>query len=310
MSTCKHAKQVRAIMVAITATLVSINVQAASIDYTWTGAAEDGNWNTPENWDSPGIPVDQSAGDSGLNGDMIITFSGNNLPSLSVPNMGGGASLTQLTPVLKILNGGTINLTYQNHGIYRRYEDGISLQVGDGIGGASNVIVNIASVDHNGFNLCKDGTGLYSTNIVYSDGVLNTPQEYYMTVNANRHGILVIDGGEVNVGRNMDGFSGYDSTVGTQSKVILKNGGTLVVASALREFQASAITVDFQGGGCSLAAKYSSGDNFASFSAVTNAINTTFISTTGNDIEASDLGASGFEVKTLMPPEGTVISIQ
>ena len=84
------------------ALLLAPMAQAATINYTWTGGAADGDWTNAANWDGAGVPVDQNVGNTKLTGDMTIAFTGAaaNMPNgTNMPGLGGGYK--QITDIIR-----------------------------------------------------------------------------------------------------------------------------------------------------------------------------------------------------------------
>jgi len=114
----------------------------ASPVYTWNGTA-DGDWNNAANWDASGVPVDQSAGLAGLNGDMDIIFDADG-PTLNVPQLRSSNGATDGTtdmPRIQI-NQGTVNLQAFRDVFWKKSSTATNpnfhmLHVGDGVNSAT-----------------------------------------------------------------------------------------------------------------------------------------------------------------------------
>ncbi|MGJ8724311.1 MAG: beta strand repeat-containing protein [Roseibacillus sp.] len=186
----------------------SLMMTVSAVDYTWTGAAADGDWNNTANWTGGLVPPDDNAGGGlTINAADLIIFDGANMPTNN-PDMGGeydggtnGGDFS--TPALQINSGGTIGFDITGNGgsIWTNLgTSGLTFRelwiIGDGTGAPGEVTVN---VDPFG-NLSRHPGNMVHTVTVNSDGILNFLGNVDMTANAgNRWAALSINGGVVEI---------------------------------------------------------------------------------------------------------------
>ena len=244
----------------------------------WTGAAGDGDWTNTVNWVGGAIPVDTVAGTGNNEGLTLlysdsITFSGTNMPTTNVPDMGGVFASVGDTPSLVLNSGGSFAFDVVGHedalwtnttGITRNI-----LTVGDGIGGGTeDVAVNIPNM---GSQLMRhsNGTHIFEVN---SDGTLTLNDNIDFRFNASRTAIFQINGGTVTVNGTIS-----DLNAGTAYVELGAEGGTF--------------TADF-------------GGSFANISTVLSGLGTLFTRTSG-DLTAVDNGDGSFTVRPFYEWTGT-----
>ncbi|MFC7337865.1 beta strand repeat-containing protein [Haloferula chungangensis] len=214
---------------------------ALGTDYTWTGAAGDGDWNNELNWEdivaNDGVPVDDATAaetgfPSGLSmpaGDRII-FSGSSMPTTNIPAYGGlfdnNANLgANSSPALVLNSGGTISFTHMGResGIWTNLAPAASRQiftVGDGAGPAGEVGLTITGTQS--MNRHNNGEHIFRVN---ADGVLTLSSNLgRWGYSALRPASILIDGGTVVM--NDDFPTGANSNVNAGAVQFLSTDGT------------------------------------------------------------------------------------
>ena len=182
---------------------------AMAVDYTWTGAAADGDWNNQLNWTdiegADGVPVDDNVANLQLtlNAADRIIFDGSTMPTENVPSINSGtyvpgATGNESTPTLVLNSGGSI--TFPSVGdIWTNDESGVDrtvFTIGDGIGGPGDV--TLVSAGSNCFMRHADGTHRFQIN---SDGVFisNGGANRWSWNGTSRQAVFTIDGGSVDI---------------------------------------------------------------------------------------------------------------
>ena len=114
--------------------LMGVLIMSASVvDFTWMGAAGDGDWNNTANWDVSGIPVDDALG-GGVNSGLslsesdTITFACLNMPTINVPGYGGDVTSDnggEDSPTMLFNSGGSISfdLVGRNESFWKNLDD-------------------------------------------------------------------------------------------------------------------------------------------------------------------------------------------
>jgi hypothetical protein len=268
----------------------SATLAQASVTYTWTGSAGDGDWNNSANWadiDSDGtgdVPVDKNASYAGLSFtdvDDKIVFSASSMPTLNIAQMGGQDGSDSNTPLLDLRSGGTLSI-----------EAGV---------GRINGITTNAAVARDIYTV-GDGIGLPGT----SDGVtLNVKLKGYL----NRHG----GGNTHNFIVNSDGILNFDPTddynrnnlsfsTGDDRLAIFNiAGGAVNVAGPVSQIANIAGNyVEFTEPGGTFTANF--GWDFADLSAVNASIGDDFIAAPGLSLVATDNSNGTFTVAAVPEP--------
>lgn len=278
--------------------------RAATV-YTWQSSG-DTDWNTSGNWDVGGVPVDEYAGQTGLNGDMTIIFNGTVMPTANVPGMAGvNGPQTYNTPILDLRSGGALTVDYVggNDGLWiNRSAPETLLIVGDGIGGPNDVTLNVTG----GLQLIRHTGGGPFTTVVNSDGKLVVQNELQLAYHPNRFAVLDVNGGTVDVGGNLRGVL-YTAIDTRQSRIEIADKGSVTVGGVVSNFVRSGggpsyAVVDFRDPSGTLTADF--GGDFANIAAVNAAVGSTFISSSGGKPLAVDNGNGTFTVGGLAPFTG------
>lgn len=191
--------------------------------YTWTGT-NSGDWADATNWDANGIPVDNLAGgdnNAGLSlpadGSNIIFDGGTNpLPTSNIPDLGGNVAPGD-TPAIVVNQGGSIdfNLGGREGDVWSNTAGNRNVfTVGDGVGAAGEVTVNLSSNVANPI-LARHASDTTNNFQVNSDGILNFTSA---TIDfgwqaGNRHSKITIDGGQVNLSGVVDDLTTFSERV-------------------------------------------------------------------------------------------------
>ena len=194
---------------------------AATIDYTWTGGVS-ADWNTAGNWDINGVPVDQDAGQLGLNGDMTVILDGATAPSVNVPVLGAHSSATRNTPRIQ-MNQGTMTLTPKDRMGWWIIGNNEILTVGNGVDAASLTLA-YSDASLNTFTRTVTG-GQVNTVDIRNNGTLNITVIFGMAGDVGSSTELSIrSGGTV----NLDGGL-LNNRWGGASWIGLENGATMTM---------------------------------------------------------------------------------
>lgn len=282
--------------------------RAATI-YTWqsTGGTD---WNTSGNWDGNGVPVDESSGHTGLNGDMTIVFSGTVMPTTNVPGMGGShPNQAYNTPILDIRSGGALTVDYVggNDGLWiNRSAPETLLIVGDGVGAPDEVTLNVTG----SLELIRHTGGGPFTTVVNADGKLAVQNELQLSYHPTRFAVLDIDGGTVEIGGNLRGVLYPSEPSSSQSRIEIEDAGSVTVGGTVLNFLRSGsnppyAVVDFLDPHGAFTADF--GGNFADITAVNNAIGSVFVSTTGWRLAATDNLNGSYTVTSIVPEPSTLV---
>ena len=191
---------------------------AQAIDYTWTGAAGDGNWTNTANWDANGVPVDNyTSGDNNAGLNMHYTdsvvFDGANLPSTNFPGIGGYWPNNKDTPTMLFNSGGTTTFDVVA-GLGGLWTDVSGYRtvwtVGDGVGGGvEDVTLNITGLTG---PIMRHADGTHNI-LVNSDGMLNFATGIDFSYNDVRWTTFTIAGGHVSVNGAVTDLDNYASNV-------------------------------------------------------------------------------------------------
>jgi len=260
----------------------ALSSSSLAVNYTWTGANGDGNWNNALNWDANGIPLDDAPGtgnDAGLSTNYMdsITFTGAALPTANIPGWGGrdatsGNGLSS-TPPMHFNSGGSINIILDGRegAIWTNAPANRNIMtIGDGIGGGIEdveVTLDRASASGN-LVLSRHGNDVTNNFKVNADGTLTFAKGIDMNNGEGRVARITIDGGTVRV-----------------------NGVIIDCTNNVNSI------VDFTANGGSFTAEF--GGDFADFVALTASQGVDFINNSGGALQAVDNLDGSFTVSTV-----------
>jgi len=254
---------------------------AAQTQYTWTGAAGDGNWNNTANWEGALKPVDRydDAILPGLNGEMLIIFNAdgptNNVPQLRSSNKATDGSSDM--PRIQV-NQGTVGLRAKNDAFWKKSKTSTNpnfhmLQVGDGEHPATLNLIGNASP----FELARfDQDIIPFTATVENHATLNFPDDIALT----------------------DG-NGVDLQITVKGGGTLTSGALSVLASDLGSGESY---IALESGG---AYTFKSGTGLSTISEVTNYFGTLFRGIDGTVLEATPSGDLFTITSHTLPPQAS-----